>query len=140
MPKHEYPKMVYDPETNQYTVVNTAEEIPEGWTEDLADLTLEEGEEVTKCPLERLMALRDGTAKKAPAKKAPAKKAPAKKAPAKKASAKKPAAKKEETSGLIELDLTREDALEILDDEGIKYDEDASDDEIAALVSEALKD
>lgn len=159
MPKPvQWPRMFYHPKHGGYVVCDNPNEVPEGFVDNPAEVedmqTTFEGPLPCRDVMATVVAKRNAPdvdeaededetpppAKKAPAKKAPAKKSSGKKkAPAKKSSGNKKApAKKADEVTLESLKLTREEAIEILEDEGVEFAEDASDGDIAAKVKELM--
>lgn len=122
--KIHWPAMRYHPETGAYVICDTEDDVPEGYVSSLRDV---------KDPDAEL------TEDKAPAPKKTAKKTKApknKKAP-KRQKVEEPTA---DAVTLESLDITRESADELLTEEGVDFDADASDDDIAALVAELIAD
>lgn len=159
-----YPTMVYDPNQQHdtanpiYKICRNADEVPDGWVDNLSkckggsnhgrqdgngpsqEERVHEDEQVSEPDSS---ADADGSEKSATSgesadgkrghegvKKAPAKKAPAKKAPAKKKAAPKVTLKS--------LDISREEANTLLEEEGAEVAEDATDEEVAAAVAKLL--
>jgi hypothetical protein len=123
--------MRYHPTTGAYIVCKTADDIPEGFVDNLAKVKTKDGSAVhSPKPIPHASAqvlqattpsvLEDDVVVAQPPKKAPTKKALAKKSP------------------LEALNVTREEAEAILKEENIEFDDQAGDDEVAALVEELL--
>ena len=104
-----YPKWRWDPETGEKLIFWKAAEVPDGWISHPPRAADEEAEE-----------------------------APKKKAPKSKGK-KKAAKKKADAPYEWDLDCSRDEALEILEEEGVKFAADASDEAIAALMKELLE-
>ena len=155
-----YPKMVYDPDQPYdnadpiYKICDTADDIPEGWVNNLSKCKggPNHADETGKSTKQRTRKQtshennssggadgKDGAGKptksgqhaKQQRKRTPVKKAPAKKAPAKKAP---PAVT------LKDLGVTRDEAVEILEEEKIPVTDKDSDADIAAKLAPLLED
>lgn len=143
----EWPKMVYHPKTGKPLTCSCEDDVPEGYLTNPGDIGLdeeameivaetetEEAAEAAKLKQEEITERRESSAKRSDKPKAKPKSSAKPKTKTKKKKAKaKPTA-------LEELELIREDAEALLTDEKVKFDEDASDDEIAAMVKELLDD
>lgn len=101
---------MWDPETGERGLFQSPAEVPDDWI-DHPPRADEEPEE-----------------EEAPKKKAPKKKGK-----------KKASKKKADEPYVWDLDISREEAIEILDEEGVEHDTDADDEAIAALMKELLE-
>lgn len=110
-----FPKYRWDPETGEKLIFWKAAEVPDGW---ISHPPSAGGEPVEE-------------AEEAPKKKAPKGKG--------KAKGKGKFKKKDPAPYEWDLDISREEAIEILDEEGVKHAEDADDEAIAALMKELLE-
>lgn len=109
--RKDFPKMVYHGETGDQLICQTEEEIPEGYVFNLADV----GIKGAKKP-------QTGGKKAKP-------------------EGKKAKGKKKKAGPTLEsLEVSREEAEDILTDEKAKFDPTMSDGEIASLVNEVLED
>lgn len=130
-------QMWFHPVNGSYMICNTVAEIPEGFINRFADCSapvVDKHRHPLKCTDFTVPdAMKKAAPKKAPEKKAPEKKA----APKAKAKPKKAA---QEGPTLKKLNLSRSEAIAILNEDNIKFNPKATDGTIAALVSSLLED
>ena len=125
-----YPKMWYHPVTGSFVICQAPSEVPEGFVESLSEVSNPQIDGMHgPAPCTDFTVPDDAekpAAKKAPAKKAAPKKAAAKKAP-------------EPTGPTLEaLKMSREEAVDMLEEEEVEFDAEADDNALAALVQELL--
>jgi len=112
----DYPRMVYHPTTGQYLICDTADKVPDGWCDSLADVS--EPPKGSPARFTGRVDPQEFTEKKA-------------KAPVKakaKAEAKAKTKAKAKPSRLEVLNVTREELIAELTDAGVEVDPEASDD------------
>lgn len=146
MADEETPKlnqMWFHPVNGSYIVCHTVAEIPEGFINrfgDCSDPVTDRYEGPYKCTDFTV----PDTAKKAVSKKVPEKAAPEKAAPEKKKAAPKPKAKKAAPASkaptLKKLELSRSEAIALLNEDNVKFNPKATDGTIAAMVSKLIED
>ncbi len=136
---NKWPTMVYDPETGAHKICHTPEEIPDGWVDNLAKCKggpdYEKGTQRKRSPAKTTGKGKGASAPKHDGKGGSGGNAGGSKQPTK-GGANAVTPKAPAKSPLDDLNMSRDDAMDLLEEEGVEFDEDADDATLAGLVKD----